>query len=116
LAVKHSERLYITPHIAWTSREARERLTYFYAKNPKGNAVARIVFPYNPNPEKSFWEGVIGRGKPLEADEEAWVENQFWDFCSGLEDTYAIISESFDEIRQSKVLEKTLDALLHNSQ
>ena len=35
LAVKHPERLYITPHIAWTSREARARLIASTIENIK---------------------------------------------------------------------------------
>ncbi|HIF0138896.1 TPA: TdeIII family type II restriction endonuclease [Legionella anisa] len=85
---------------------------YYYCKKPGGLAVARIVFPYNPNREKPFWNSVIGKGKPLEPDTEAWVENQFWDFCSGCTGTYEIIINSFEEIRESMILEHVLNNLL----
>lgn len=87
---------------------------YFYSKNPNGEAISRIVFPYNPNPGKSFWEGVIGKGKPLEKDNEGWVEGQFWDFCSGVENTYQIITDAFTKIRESGELEESFNKLLNN--
>jgi hypothetical protein len=85
---------------------------YFYARNPTGLAQSRIVFPYNPKPEKSFWNVVIGGGKPLEKDTEAWVGNQFWDFCSGVENTFEIIQASFVALRESGELEVELNQLL----
>lgn len=50
---------------------------FFYSRYPNGNANSRIVFPYNPNPDKSFREGAMNKGKPLEPDNEGWVEDQF---------------------------------------
>lgn len=84
---------------------------YFYSRFPKECAEARIVFPYNPY-TGDFWSKIIGKGKPLEPDTEAWVENQFWNFCSGLDNTYQIIIESFNELRESKELERHLQAIL----
>lgn len=86
----------------------------FYARYPAGQAFARIVFPYNPNPEKSFWDGVMGKGKPLEAGEEGWVGGEFWDFCSGLNNTGEIIQDAFTEIRASGELQQVLNQLLDN--
>lgn len=87
---------------------------YYYARNPDGNAFARIVFPYNPNSNGDFWEGVTGGGRPLERDNEGWVQNQFWNFCSGLDDTYSIITECFTELKESGELETFLETLLNN--
>jgi hypothetical protein len=86
---------------------------YFYAGNPTGIAQSRIVFPYNPKPEKSFWDVVIGGGKPIEEDNEAWVGNQFWDFCSGVESTFEIIKNAFTELSESGELEEELNQLLN---
>ncbi len=85
---------------------------FYYSQFPSGQAVGRIVFPYNPTPEKSFWDGVIGGGKPLERVEEGWVEDEFWDFCSGFSGTYSLIQESFNEIREGGELKNILEELL----
>lgn len=84
---------------------------FFYSRFPDQIAEARIVFPYNPHNEV-FWDKTMGKGKPLERDNEGWVENQFWNFCSGLEDTYSLVVESFTELRESKELEADLDKML----
>jgi len=86
---------------------------YFYAQFPDEQAQGRIVFPYNQNPETSFWDGVMGGGKPLEPTEEGWVEDEFWDFCSGFEGTYSIIQDSFNEIREGGELNEILEELLN---
>jgi len=105
----------VQPNLAALKSCLKQVLTwyaYFYARNPTGNAQSRIVFPYNPNPNKSFWSGVIGGGKPIERDSEAWVGDQFWDFCSGVENTFEIIQSAFLELRESGELEAELNQLL----
>lgn len=87
------------------TEEVLDWYAYYYSRYPQGQAEARIVFPYNPH-DGNFWDKTIGKGKPLEASTEAWVEDEFWNFCSGLNNTYQIIEDSFTELRESKVLEE----------
>lgn len=87
---------------------------YFYAQNPEGRAEGRIVFPYNPNPGEDFWQKAIGRGRPLEPNTEGWVEDQFWDFCSGEDNTYAMITACFREIAETGELENELEKILNS--
>ena len=77
---------------------------------------ARIVFPYNPYGEIDFWSRTIGRGWPLEADNEGWVQNDFWDFCSGLENTYSIIYQAFTNISESGDLEEIIQEIFYGGQ
>jgi len=86
--------------------------SYFYARFPDGNASARIVFPYNPY-EGDYWQSAIGRGWPLEPGSEGWVENDFWDFCTGIENTYQIIRESFVSISESGDLEEIIQGIFY---
>lgn len=86
---------------------------YFYSQFPTQNAQARIVFPYNPYGDKNFWSKAQGKGWPLEASNEAWVENEFWDFCSGVEKSYQIIHSAFVDISESGDLEEILDKLFN---
>lgn len=84
---------------------------FFYARNPDGIASGRIVFPYNPFKPNNWWESTIGRGFPLEAGSEGWVENDFWDFCSGCNGTFEVIEEAFDEIHNENLISETIEEL-----
>lgn len=84
--------------------------SFYYSKHPKGRAIGRIVFPYNPY-DGEFWKYCKANGKPLEKGEEAWVENEFWDFISGYKNTFELIKEAFIELYDEKILERELGKL-----
>lgn len=88
--------------------------SYFYARYPDQQAFARIVFPYNPYGTDNFWSKTIGRGWPLEPSNEGWVENEFWDFCSGVTNTYEIIHSAFISISESKDLEEIIQEIFYD--
>ncbi len=83
---------------------------YYYSRYPAGIAQARIVFPYNPYQE-NFWTKTIGGGFPLEPTNEAWVEDEFWNFCSGIPNTFELIKTTFREVAASGELQERFDAL-----
>lgn len=85
---------------------------YYHSQYPKGTAVARIVFPYNPY-KKYFWSKTIGHGLPLEPVSEAWVEDEFWDFISDDKNSMAHIKAIFEQIKDEGILEKKFDALFN---
>ncbi|MGQ3677021.1 TdeIII family type II restriction endonuclease [Tenacibaculum discolor] len=87
--------------------------SYFYARFPESNASARIVFPYNPYEKDNFWDKTIGKGWPLEPGFEGWVENDFWDFCTGIENTYNVIRKSFISISESGDLEEIIQDIFY---
>lgn len=86
---------------------------YFYSRYPDQNASARIVFPYNPYGEYDFWQKTIGGGWPLEPTNEGWVQNEFWDFCSGLDNTYSIIYDAFVNISETGDLEEIIQEIFY---
>lgn len=88
---------------------------YFYSRYPERHASCRIVFPYNPYGEENFWAKTIGRGWPMEPGNEGWVQDQFWDFCSGFEGTYDIIHEAFTSISSSGDLEEIIQNIFYGN-
>lgn len=86
---------------------------YFYSRFPSGTAVAKIVFPYNPYEPADFWQKTVGRGWPLEAGTEGWVQDDFWGFCSGLDNTYTIIYDAFKDIAESGELEQIIQEIFY---
>jgi hypothetical protein len=89
--------------------------SYFYSRYPDQNSSARIVFPYNPYGQVDFWSRTIGKGWPLEPSNEGWVQDDFWDFCSGLQNTYSIIYEAFIDISETGDLEEIIQQIFYGN-
>ena len=71
--------------------------SYRFCQDPAVNFTAKIVFPVNPY-KVDWWKRQGEKAYPLEKGKDAWVQDEFWDFCSGKTDTWAEIIEILDEL------------------
>ncbi|UKO96729.1 TdeIII family type II restriction endonuclease [Nostoc sp. UHCC 0870] len=83
------------------NRQLLEWYAYRYVENPYANLEARIAIPFNPF-KKSWYEHQKSMlsNSPLDINRDIWVENEFWDFCSGRENTFEQLKSLFVELGQ----------------
>lgn len=74
-----------------------EWYAFLFCKNPNMRIDAKIAFPFNPH-EDDWWKSTGKRVFPLEPKVDAVVENEFWDFCSGMSNTFEVIMQVFEEL------------------
>ncbi|AUT02680.1 restriction endonuclease [Nostoc sp. CENA543] len=88
-------------HFKGFNRQILEWYTYKYAEDPDANLEARIAIPFNPftQPWYEHQKSMLS-SSPLDIDKDIWVENEFWDFCSGKENTFQKLKELFVELGQ----------------
>ncbi|MDH6075619.1 TdeIII family type II restriction endonuclease [Umezakia ovalisporum] len=74
---------------------------YKLAKDTNCNLEARIAIPFNPF-NKPWYEEQKSKlsNSPLDIHQDIWVENEFWDFCSGIENTFEQLKSLFVELGQ----------------
>lgn len=91
-----------TPNQGAINNFSRQLLTWYayrLARDPQVEVETRIVIPFNPN-QKSWYEHNHSKlsNSPLDISNDIWVENEFWNFCSGEQDTFTHLESLFIEL------------------
>ncbi len=92
------------------NKEILEWYAYRICKDPDVNIECKIAYPYNPY-TNDFWSHAPNNSGILQPGIDAVVENQFWDFLSGLKNTYQLITGIFKELNDEG-FGKELSALI----
>ncbi|MDJ0599224.1 MAG: TdeIII family type II restriction endonuclease [Crocosphaera sp.] len=80
------------------NKQLLEWYAYKFAKDPNVSLEARIAIPFNPF-EKNWYDKQHSKIKKcLDIERDLFVENEFWDFCSGNSNTWESIKELFIEL------------------
>lgn len=75
---------------------------------------AYIAFPYNPYIPNTWWSKNGSRAVPLIENEDALIENKFWDFLSGQENTWGTINQAFINVGKKNLAIKYKDVFSPN--
>lgn len=98
------------------NRQILEWYAYKFAQDPKTKLEARIAIPFNPF-NKSWYEKQKSKlsSSPLDFSRDIWVENEFWNFCSGEENTFEQLKTLFIELGQENFAAEFHDIFYPNS-
>jgi hypothetical protein len=80
------------------NKQILEWYAYRFAKNPQAQFKAHIAIPFNPFDKNWYKYQKSKISPPLDQDEDIWVEDEFWDFCSGKTNTWNSIEQIFIEL------------------
>ncbi len=81
------------------NKQIMEWYAYSVFKNPNIRIECKIAYPYNPY-TSDFWSHTPHNRGVLEPKVDALVENEFWDFISGIRNTYQQITSIFQELNK----------------
>ena len=91
------------------TRQLLEWHAYKYAKNPSLQIEARIAFVYNPF-QKNWYDHQKSKiSNLLDKDKDIYVGDEFWNFCSGEENTWEKLKTLFSELREENFNEEFQD-------
>ncbi len=81
------------------NKQILEWYAYRICKDPNVNIECRIAYPYNPY-SNNFWVHAPHTSGILQPSVDAFVENEFWNFLSGFNNTYEFITEILEELNE----------------
>jgi len=76
---------------------------------------ARYALPFNPYTGMNWWDKNGSRARPLVRGQDLWVEDEFWDFLSGIKGTYSHILKVFTELGGTRFGDQFHDIFYGNS-
>ncbi|WP_354635241.1 TdeIII family type II restriction endonuclease [Planktothricoides raciborskii] len=81
------------------TRQLLEWYAYKLAQNPSLQLEARIAFIFNPFDKSWYEEQKYKISTCLDINRDIYVENEFWDFCSGQQNTWQALETLFYELK-----------------
>jgi Type II restriction endonuclease, TdeIII len=91
------------------SRQLLDWYAYRFSENPSVDLRARIAFTFNPYKQDYYEKQKTKIGTNLDRDFDIFVENEFWDFCSGYSNTSDTFCSLFEELRKENFHEQFHD-------
>ncbi len=97
-------------------RQLLDWYSYRLSRDPSVSLEARIAFLFNPYKRNWYDEQKTKISQHLDLELDIFVEDEFWDFCSGYKNTSQTFFELFTELREENFDLEFKDIFYQDSQ